>query len=245
MTVRRSMIGLAALCAVIFSALTAANASAATTAYTCKKEAPKPVGERFADADCTQPDENGKYRHESFQTKTTTEVEVETSAPVIVETSQFGVPLVLEGTGMQTLPGSYIENTEGGHVSGIVTLKATGMQVVEPEGLGCKVQEEAVTTSELEFESTGGMAIEFLPTEGEVFSVVHIVGCVLEGTYKVTGSLGLEPNGALLPANAESPNQGLTLNGEAVGFTAEPTLTGRDTIRGDTELTPIAFTTGE
>jgi hypothetical protein len=272
MTGRRTVLGLALLCALAFSALAAQSANAATlgtTVYTCKKNPVSGtlVGEKFKAAHCKEADTSptGEWRHVEVPANTTTELIGTTentegvATPSKLESVQAGVVEQLESKLAHILPElggvkSWITNavdpvTGEHYYHGELWVRYTEVSVTKPAGKGCKVKTGEVTTRKLKFTTKGQeMAVKFEPSEGEVFAEFEIEGCTvaaLNGLYQAKGSIKAEVDGTTnILTHASTTAQGtLSLRGQKAGFESTTTVKAKDAV--DTEFTPLSATTKE
>lgn len=263
MTGRRAIVGLCMLCALVFSALaaqTAAAASNGTTAFTCKEKV-VPGGAGFSKEHCTPADavaSGAKFEHVEIAEETTTEItggnnltEGETQIGLLRST-QAGVEEELQAKVVEKKPGTeaWMKNRKdpvtGEHyIEGEGFLTYTEVEVTKPAGKGCKVFEEGatnekmVTTQKLRATTKGQeMGIKFEPASGTLFAKFTISGCsvaALNGTYETTGSLVAEVNGATISTTeANITTQGnLKLRGQKAGLGGVLTIRGYDEAAGD------------
>lgn len=239
MTAHRSIVGLTVLCALVFSAFAAANASAAgTTVFTCVKGTPA----EFGNADCTSTAGTKEWRHVEVAAGTSTPIQTKAVNTQVLTGTLGGFEVKLTATGVEV-------NTETGNVntvknnagppmtfSGETRLTYTGVTVDKPAG--CKVAGGMITTEQLKFNSinkgTGKKetGVNFEPTAGATatFAKVPLSECSapsLDGTYPVKGSVvGYTTSpGAILAFSNES--ESLTLGGNPAVLTGETTQSNR------------------
>jgi hypothetical protein len=232
---RKSVIGIAVLCALAVSAFAASSASAGGRAFTCSTSA---TLKDYNDAHCvTNIGSGGSRGHVEITTPgqaiegTNGETESGTSA---------AAPSKLEGTisGFETavkctaLTGTGTLTNEATFVKGSGTIHYTGCSVTKPPGIGCKVKESKVNTEELKA-TTSGLAANKLKFEpaGTKFAVITIEGCetaALNKAFPVTGSLIATTNGATTTtAHAEITTQGtLIFGGQVAGLEGALTIKG-------------------
>lgn len=233
MTGRRAIVGLCMLCALVFSAIAAQSASAASnglTAFTCKAVTPNiEKTEGFSKEHCTEADKvttKANFEHFAIAEETTTQITGGNTTTggakenAILKSTQAGVKEALEAKTVEKKPGTeaWMKNrkdpTTGEHyIEGEGILTYTEVEVTEPAGKGCKVfesegvNEKMVSTKKLKATSKGqGMGLKFEPAEGTVFSEFVISGCsvaALNGVYKAEGSLVANVNGATLTTTEE------------------------------------------
>jgi hypothetical protein len=201
MTRHRSIAGLCILSTLIFSAIAAQSASAATkgtTAFTCKKEAP---GSTFKTEHCKASDGAGSaFGHVAIAQDTTTELEVtnaktnaETNGavPMTLHATISGVELAIEASTVSGTGSMFNRKnaTTGEHfIEGEGTLTFTGVKVEKPAGKGCKVytdvppntkgEEGVVHTTVITATSAGqGDDLKFTPKVGDLLATFIIDGC--------------------------------------------------------------------
>jgi hypothetical protein len=212
MTGRKSVIGLAVLCALALSAFASASASAAAgRAYTCTTTA---SSKNFSDEHCIVPTEpeKGTRGHVLIAEGTKTDI-IATNAKTASSTTA-AAPATLKGTlaGVKTdVSCTTVENDPevtsyllngATSVSGRGRLVYSGCTVKEPVGKGCVVKNGKITTEELEATTAGQTAnnkLEF-KSVGANFAIIPIEGCANEAppkaNYPVTGSLVATTEGA-------------------------------------------------
>jgi hypothetical protein len=209
MSGRRAIVGLALLCALVVSAVTAPSAMAlkGTTAFECKEVA---TGAEFEDEHCTKKAGGGGkgWKHEKInagQTLLTANNNI-TGAKVIrpgmsgtIEKKEFAV----EASGFKTCANkAFLENKENGakqmEVAGETCGEFTGVEVTKPAG--CTVKGGVIKLNEKTkgktvvkevAEKKQEMFIEFTPPEAKPFATFTFEGatCELKGvTAEVTGT---------------------------------------------------------
>ena len=236
MTLRKSMLGLTMVCALLLSAFAAANASAeGTTQFTCVSG-----GTQFSDPDCTTAGTG--FGHVTAGTGGTPWDAVGTSAAGQVLTGTLaGVKVKLTCTGL-TGTGT-TTNTEGPPMdvkgTGIV-LKYTGCTVTEPAGKSCVIPGGTITTNTLtsttSLTSTPKGFVFSPPASGE-FVKIKIEKCTvaaLNGEFPVKGTETAIPKGAFLETTATSGT--LTFGGNPA------TLVGTSTVTNSVSKTPLTVT---
>ena len=209
---RRTTVGLALLCALLFSAIAVKSASAAaatnTTAFTCVKTAVPETG-TFNDAHCDSDTANkkGNFEHEqlpigkTLEGETTNETTGGVRVPMTLKGTPFSVKTHIEcqvagGKGS----GGNTETKVGVHGgSGKGTSEFTNCTVKEP--LNCTVKEPIVATIEAgqgleglegpkgEVNAMGG---ELRAEAGKPFATITLEGekCALKGKpFPVEGSV--------------------------------------------------------
>ena len=119
--------------------------------------------------------------------------------------TNFGAELELKATGVSGSGSMHNVKVGEEHVAtGTGTITYTGVEVVKPAGIGCKVftdieatktpgEEKVVHTRPLKATTAGqGDALKFEPETGTVFATFFISGCrtaAFNRTYEVTGSV--------------------------------------------------------
>jgi hypothetical protein len=252
---RRAMIGLCMMCALIFSAIAAQGASAAsngTTAFTCI-ESSEGVGVKWSDAHCKTESATGKYRHVAVAENAETNVSVtnEVTSGVVskplLESKQAGVAEQLTA-GKVSCVGCVLTNRKnestGEHfVDATGKLKYTEVTVTKPSGKGCKVKGGEVTTKELTATTAGqGDAAKFTPVTPAIFAEFEIEGCsteALNGLYKVEGSLIAEIAGA----TTKTTHAKVTEQGTLFVREQKAGLEGEITVNNIASGNPLAATT--
>jgi hypothetical protein len=201
---RKSVIGIAVLCALAVSAFAAASASAEQRAYTCDSSA---AVKEFKDAHCLTKVESGATVGHTLLPETSTAI-TGTNANTTEETKAAAVSKLLGAlsgvvTEVQctTLGGTGSLTNAAASVSGTGTIEYTGCTVTKPAGKGCVVTGGAVTTKELSATTAGQAAnkLKFTPKEGTEFATVPIEKCEtasLNNKFPVTGSLIADTSGA-------------------------------------------------
>lgn len=235
MTVRKTIVGLSVLCALLFSVVAAANASAATgtTLFTCSKSA---TVKDFTNADCTSTTGTKEWGHVAFTGSTPLQTK-SASAKQVLTGTLAGIAVELEATGVEvnTTLNNTVQNNAGPPMSfsGETALTYTGVTVKKPEP--CKVPGGKVSTKQLKFNSTIGTTkkttgVKFEPATGTTFAEITLEGCGAtppNGTYPVKGTVtGYSPSpGSILAFSSES--ESLTLGGNPAVLTGETTQTNR------------------
>ena len=238
MTLRKSVLGLAMVCALFFSAFAAANASAAgTTQFTCVKGA-TPLN--FHDADCSEKTGTLEYGHVSVGTEATPTTATSTTSQVLTGTLA-GVKVkitctTLSGTGTATNFAGPPMDVKG---TGIV-LKYTGCTVTEPAGKSCVIPGGTITTNTLTSTTSltsSPKGVVFSPPASGEFVKIKIEKCTvaaLNGEFPVKGTETAIPRGAFLDTTSTSGT--LTFGGNPA------TLVGSSTLKNTTSETPLALT---
>ncbi|MGD9735521.1 MAG: hypothetical protein AB7V58_07940 [Solirubrobacterales bacterium] len=195
---RKSVLGVAVLCALVFGAFAAANASAEQRAYSCSEG-----GAQFTDAHCLSAG-SGPYGHvllegETAITGTNANTAEGTSAAAVSKLlgALSGVVTELQCTG---LSGTGQLTNAASSVSGTGVITYEGCSVTKPANKGCKVAGNKVVTETLNGTTVGQAAnkLKFTPS-GETFAKITIEGCsigALNNTFPVTGSLVADTSGA-------------------------------------------------
>jgi len=246
---RRSVIGIAVLCALALSAFAAASASAAnTTAVTCAPVGEGPEGTKgFKDAHCKEGTENTKaapnvvkYEHKEITSPTeiwgtnerTSGASTSAKAPAKLEGTAAGIVTAIQCTtvaGMGSLENKETAGKEM-YAHGTGTIEYTGCTVTKPAEKGCVVKGGAITTNELTA-STEGLATQaqFKPVTGTEFVSITIEKCsvvALNNTYPVAGSVKATISGATLTTEhgAATTENTLKFAGQKAGLSGSLTL---------------------
>jgi hypothetical protein len=233
---RKSVIGLAVLCALVVSAFSAAGASAEQRAYTCTPEA---VVKDYASADqhcVTNIGSGGGRGHvliEAKETKITGTNEKTASSTTAKETSKLlgalaGVITEVQCTG---LTGTGNLTNAAASVTGEGVITYTGCVVTKP-AVGCEVVGGTIATENLTATTVGQAAnrLKFTPkAPATKFATVPIKGCAGEappaGNYPVTGSLIAKTSGATTTTKHEDITTQNTLKFGGVKAGIEGALT--------------------
>jgi hypothetical protein len=235
---RKSVIGLAVLCALAFAAITAASASAAPgRAWTCKKVGP---GNPFNDEHCIN-GTGGEYKHEEIPNGLPKTTIVGTNAKTAsgttaAEVSKLkghiaGIATEVQCTGVSGT--GELENSAGS-VSGSGEITYSGCTVTLPAGRECVVTGGEVKTKPLAA-TTAGLTnpneLEFKMAPGETeFATIPIKGCKENsppaGSYPVAGSLIATTSGATTTTvhNTITTQGNLTFGGNAAGLQGALTI---------------------
>jgi hypothetical protein len=232
MSGRKSVIGLAALFALVLCAFAAANASAAQRAWTCA-----PTGSGYSDAHCVTATGTGFSAVEianGTATKITGTNAKTASGTTAAEVSKLkgtisGLETEVQCTGLN---GSGELTNAAESVSGTGTINYTTCTVTKPAGRECKVKNGTVTTNLLKATTVGQAAnkLKFEPNTGTEFAKVPIEGCLNNkppaAEYPVSGSLIANTSGATTTTtHAEITTQGtLTFGGNASGIEGALTI---------------------
>lgn len=269
MHARKTIIGVCLLCAFAFSAVAAQSAFAieGTTAFTC---ASTPGTGTFPTDHC-KPVESGTgtaFSHVAIAQDTTTEItgtNAKTNATTteaektILKSQLSGVETEIEATGVHGE--GWMENkldASGEHyVHGEGVITYTGAKLLKPQPAKCKLEKTEYSTKQLTATTTGaGMGLTFTPVTPETFIEFTIVkvgaeACPVAGTYKVTGSVTGEPEGATTvfkhgkvgpPAEGTTGQNTLKLGGNRAGVEGKLTISGR--VKGSgAAYTPLSATT--
>jgi type 1 fimbria pilin len=257
---RRSVIGIAVLCALVVSAFAAAGASAVENpfrAYTCE---PVSTGRQFSDEHCkTEASGAGTGWKHTLITGEKTPIVGTNAATADEGTGHTNAHTVakLHGviSGVETeiqcthVTGSGELTNAAGSVTGNGTIiyKET-CAVTKPAGRNCVVTGGEVTTKKLTATTVGQEAnkVKFTPFEGTQFAVIPISGCLENipptGNYPVTGSLVATATGATLTTTGAGVTaQGtLKFGGQVAGL--DGALTIRMAPVAGVEQNPITLT---
>jgi hypothetical protein len=228
---RKSVIGLAVLCALVFSAISATSAFAGGRAFTCA-----PGGTQFSDAHCLTAGTG--FGHEEIannkETFVTVTNERTASGTTAAEVSKLkgkiaGIATEVQCTGVS---GEGELFNRAAFVEGTGELTYTGCTVTLPAGRECIVPGGTVTTEEL-FATTEGLGaneIEVEPVVPPVLAVVPIAGCKAglppPCACKVEGSLIATTSGATATTihATITAQKTLTLAGNAAGLQGALTI---------------------
>jgi hypothetical protein len=201
---RRSIVGIAALLALVVCSFAAANASAEQKAYACiEGSTPK----EFSDAHCVTPNTTSGTFHLSVEPESSVSI-TGTNAKTASSTTA-STPAVLNGTlsGIETelecskVSGSGSLTNAAASVSGKGTINYTECIVKKPAGKECLVSGGAVTTNPLTATTVGQAAnkLKFSPETGTEFTKIKIEHCTvaaLNNSFPVTGTLLGNTSGA-------------------------------------------------
>ncbi len=252
MTGRRAIVGLCMLCALVFSAIAAQGAAAAsngTTAFTCKSVTPAAGTAGFSDSACKNAvSTNANFEHVAFSGSTNL---TGTGGLTKLHSVISGVEVELQSTSLEgsgTMENMVVAGENGEHTangSGVIEYK--GVTVTKPAGKGCVVTGGEVKTKTLKATTAGqGMGLKFEPNEGTLFAEFNVTGCsiaALNGKYEVKGSVIGTPEGtSTVTTAAGTTAQGtLTLRGQKAGIDGKLLLSGR--ANSGEAFTPLAATT--
>lgn len=241
---RRSIIGIAVLCALALSAFTAGNAAAAQRSFTCA-----PTGTGFSDAHCvTSTPGSGSFSHVSIEngvetavTGTNEKTASSTTAAAVAKLkgALSGVETEISCTSVHII-GVEINTAAATHY--FIIFIFTNCSVTKPAGKGCKVAGGEITTKELSATTEGQAAnsIKVTPKSGTEFASIKIEGCsteALNNTFPVTGSLTATASGA----TASTTHAGVTTQNTLKFGGTKAGLEGAATISMK-EGNPIALT---
>jgi len=183
MSKRIALVGLAALCAMAFSAVMAQGAFAAgETAYTCIPGA----GEHNTDAHC-DPGSTGTSGHVAITEDT--QLTLHGIGNSLLKTKIAGGKVTLTATGVECVE-CMAHNQE---VGGVMDVTGTGGHIrytgVTISTAGCTVVNEEVNTEPLKVTTISANTAEVAPaTEGNPEAKIHLnVGCTLGTEIIVTG----------------------------------------------------------
>ncbi len=256
----RTLIGLTVLCALAFSAISAASASAkGTTAFTCVPGG----GGANTNAHC-DPGSSGTSGHVSFAAGTKTHLHISAVGEQVLKGTLAGVAVELASSEVEaeTSPNtSYIENnnTSPMDVTGTLVLHYKNVEIKASAALKarCTIENMEVTTTPLSITSSTGetkktTGITFKPQSGAFAHIKFVTNpnpheeklCPLAGTEAtVEGSVTGNTSGATLTVDPESSS--LTLGGNAATLQGTVTVAATDPgIANDTPK-PISLTTTE
>jgi hypothetical protein len=214
---RRTAIGMALLCALVFSAFAAQSAWAVkgTTLFTC---APVEVGAKFKDAHCKEAGEGKGFVHQEITKKTIfhatnakTTDNTAGNTPGILSGEAFGVKVEIEcgnvlghGELENKLEGKehYFANVETADKKQ-VTIHYTNC-VVKGKETTCEVENKTVLVEGVTATTKGQEDnVRFNPPASGVFVVIKIKAvagklCLVAGNHEVTGSVRGQATGATL-----------------------------------------------
>jgi hypothetical protein len=237
---RKSVLGIAVLCALIFGAL-ASSASAEETAWECTEEAEPLI---YQDAHCLiagPVEEFGTVEFaegkENKITGTNAATASGTSAAAVskLKGALSGVVTEVQCTGLE---GTGQLTNAAASVTGTGVIKYTGCSVTAPAGKGCVVTGGTVTTKTLKGTTVGQAAnkLKFSPNSGTEFASVPISSCSigsLNNTFPVTGSLVADVSGATTVTTEGGVTGQNTLKFGGVNAGIEGALTIEDEGTGD------------
>jgi hypothetical protein len=238
MTVRKSMLGLTVVCALLFGAFAAANASAAegTTTFTCSSTA---TVKEFSDADCTTKPGTA-FGHTAIPAGTVTPTTATGTTSQVLKGVISGVEIEITCTAEAATGSGVNKEVPPMDASGSeIVIKYTGCTVTRPAGKGCVVKGGAITTNKLKSTTsltTSPAGVKFEPETGTEFVPITIEKCTvvaLNGTFPVKGTEIAVPRGAFLDT---SGSVGLTFAGNPA------TLTGSSTVKNTTSGTALVLT---
>jgi hypothetical protein len=196
---RKSVIGIALLCALALSAFATSSASAAAgRAFECVSGKGTLRGEHCL----TTGTASATFGHVEIKNGTATEItatnaksasETTASSPATLSGTIAGVKTAIVCTGVS---GSGTLTNASTGVSGSGVIKYSGCTVSEPAGKGCEVVGGTIETSTLSATTVGrtnNNELEFKAPTGGNFATINIKGCANEAppaaAYPVTGSL--------------------------------------------------------
>jgi hypothetical protein len=235
---RRAGIGLSLLCALVFCAVAAPNASAGRTLFTCVKGGTKD----FSDEHCTKEVTPGlgAFGHLAIEGGTSTNY-VSTNTVTLKETSNAVFKTTLAGTKGEIVCAKSKEEgtatnelvkTVGQSVGSKISFKYSECTVTKPAGEGCKVKGGAFefpnlksTTFEKEEEVEFGVL--YSPTEGTKLGELVIEGCKIKEMnkgYEVAGSLRAIPEGATTKFIELVTEKTLTISGQKASLLHQTTM---------------------
>lgn len=234
---RKSVIGLAVLCALVFSAIAATSAFAAPgRAYTCTESA---AVKEFTDAHCTtkgSPATRGHTLITEANTKITLTNEKTLEGTTASSTAKLKGKLAGVATEVQCtkVHGTGTMTNEATFVTGGGEIVYTGCSVTLPAGRNCKVTGETVKTKPLVGTTSGlpnNNELKFEMGAGETkFAEVPIENCTNNSpptaNYPVTGSLIATTSGATTSTTHEQiTTQGtLKFGGNPAGLDGKVTI---------------------
>jgi hypothetical protein len=247
MFARKAVVGLALLCALLFSAVAAQSASAikGTTAFTC---APQKEKAPFKDAHCKEAVVSSPgFKHDAIAqdlttffhaTNNKTKNNTTEHTPAILKGKIAGIAVTISCTKVfahGTLTNKLeVEppNEKEHYVHGHLTVHYTECKVTGPAG--CKIPGETIEVPKATVTTTGkGDNVTFAPTEGNEFVSFKFEGCTvpeLNTEYKVLGSVTAQSDGATLNFNEAAITKAneLTFGGQAAGLEGSITVSQAD-----------------
>lgn len=240
MSRRKSVIGIAALLALVVCAFAAANASAESKAFECSKSA---TSLTFPDAHCVPGGSGSVYGHKSIAEGVSTSItgsnektasSTTASSKAILKGTLSGLETELE---CSTVTGSGSMKNGATSVTGTGQITYSGCTVTKP-ARECKVKEGKVVTKNLEATTASqtGTNLKFKP-EGAAteFAAINIEGCKNNvppaNAYPVSGSLVATTNGATTSTTETGvTGQGtLTFGGNPAGLEGTITINAQET----------------
>jgi hypothetical protein len=239
---RMIILGLAALCALGLTAISASPAFAGATAFACIEGA----GEHNTNADC-QPGSSGSAGHLAIGPNVTAALKFNKLTNPILIGKLFGAEVELTATGFECI-GCLAENKEVAGVMEVVSvggkLTLTGVKVVGLESK-CEVvgtKSEDITTKEVKFTTTVATGVTLEPVAGTTLAEFNIVSkpsqtCVVAGSLQVTGKGTASLSGAKLTISITKASGELLLNSEKASLKAEAT------VEADAGFHPVSLTT--
>jgi hypothetical protein len=272
MNIRRAILGILTLCALVVGAIGGQSAAAATkgtTGFTCVKGAGTLKGEHCL----TTGSASATFGHvailentstEGITTNANTAAETTAAAPAILKVTIAGTPLELKATGASgTGVGENKKAASGEHYgAGTGFTTYTGVTVVKPAEKGCDVYEDnagvegtkgTIKTNELKGTTEGqGDFGKLEPASGTTFAAFFLtctnpeIPEALKGTWTVTGSVKCPITGATVVCNHEEVTTQNTLKakGSKAGVSVSTTASAR--VKGSGEaFKPLSGTTVE
>jgi hypothetical protein len=200
---RNSVIMISVVCALAFTALTAANASAEQRAYVCETGG----AHQFEDAHCIVPNTTTGFYHHQLLPITATSITATNSrtasgtTAATVEKLKGSLGGVVTEIQCTSLSGTGSLTNAASSVTGTGTLVYSGCTVTKPENKGCVVTGGSVLTTTVKGTTVGQTAghLKFTPNSGTEFATVPISGCentALNNNFPVVGSLVANVSGA-------------------------------------------------
>lgn len=245
MNQRKTVLGLAAICALALSAFAVPSAFAAEEAYECSDEA---AALDLSGAHCLE-GATEDYGHvkitEPISIDLTNERTASGTTASAVSKLRGAVSGVLIEIQCETVGGSGELENSAGAATGYGTIEYGGCRVTQPAGKGCEVTGGTVTTKTLEGTTTGQAAgkLLFSPAgEGTEIATLPFKGCsipALNNNFPVTGSLVAETSGATTTTThaGVTTQNALKFGGVKAGIEGAITVTNSATANAIT-LTP-------
>lgn len=231
----RSILGALLLCALCFSAFSAASASGSTLHVCTEEGLNQSTLERYTNGTCLVTDTitPGHFHTTEIANGTATKVTGEGEGNQELSATLSGVKFTIKCTGQMTTAGTGTNVEEGGVMktkgAGIV-IEYTGCTVTAPAEKGCKIKEGKIKTVALKSitvdEAGEVMKVKFEPESGTKFTTITVEGCsvsALNGEKPVEGTasgLVSKTDAGLLEFTSTS-GSALTFGGQAATYTGK------------------------
>ena len=222
---RGAILGLALLCALALSAISASGALAGATGFTCVEGS----GGANTNGDC-EPGSTGKFGHLEIVAETPATLTLNKLVnPVITLRRPNETTLELAVTGFECV-GCTAENVSVGGVmeaKGGGKLQFTGVTV--PGFPACTVVGSAtgvITTQPLQFKTTSPTEVTFEPVTAVLMMEFSITGesCIYAHSYVIDGKIKGLLTGAKFLTNVTISSHELSWEGRGVGLKAQETV---------------------